>query len=166
MFIGITGHQSLPEEAWSWVEAELSSTLAQIPAPIVGLSSLAVGADQLFAKLILNHGCELRVILPFPTYHETFSPGKDREAYRELLRGASSVEELSPLFSREEAYMAAGQRVVDLADRVIAVWNGREAAGLGGTGDVVHYALAINRDVLHLNPVSKQVTRLCPRSSR
>ena len=167
MVVGITGHQRLQETgAWSWVEGEIRSIITQTPIPIIGLSSLAAGADQLFAKLILRYGCELRVVLPFPTYEETFTCQRDRECYRSLLERASFVEELPALFNKEEAYMAAGQRVVVLSDRMIAVWDGQEAAGLGGTGDVVHYALAINREVLHLNPECRQVKRLLPRGLR
>lgn len=162
MVVGIAGHQKLPEEAWSWVEEELRSAIAQAPAPLIGLSSLAIGADQLFAKLILEHGCELRVVLPFPAYAETFTSGSDLASYQFLRAHASSVEELSSLPSREESYMAAGRRIVALSDRMIAVWDGREAAGLGGTGDVVHYALWIYREVLHLNPESQRVIRLLP----
>jgi hypothetical protein len=162
MNIGITGHQKLPEEAWNWVEEELRTAITQATAPIIGLVSLAVGADQLFAKLILRYGGKLHIILPFPTYAETFTPGIDLESYQALLECASFIEELPPLSNREESYMAAGQRVVILSDWMIAVWNGKEAAGLGGTGDIVHYALTIRREVLHLNPERKKVTRLLP----
>ncbi|MCA1708813.1 MAG: hypothetical protein LC808_38260, partial [Actinobacteria bacterium] len=40
----------------------------------------------------------------------------------------------------EDAFFAAGRRVVDLSDVVVAVWDGMEAKGKGGTGDVVTYA--------------------------
>ncbi len=37
--------------------------------------------------------------------------------------------------------MAAGVWMVDRSDRLVAIWDGKPAAGLGGTGDVVAYAL-------------------------
>jgi len=36
----------------------------------------------------------------------------------------------------EDAYMAAGRRVVDLSDVMIAVWNAKPAKGKGGTADI------------------------------
>jgi hypothetical protein len=158
MVLGITGHQKLHDaEVWQWVTTALQSVLAEVPLPLIGCSSLAIGADQLFAELVLRHGGELRVILPFPTYEGTFTPGDDRESFMELLERAAAVEILSACPTKEEAYLAAGQRVVDLAERIIAVWNGQKAAGLGGTGDIVRYALASGKEVLHLNPVSREV---------
>jgi hypothetical protein len=161
MILGITGHQKLHDAgAWPWVRTALGSELERTAAPLVGYSSLAVGADQLFAELVLKLGGELRVVLPFAGYEEILSPGSDLDRYQELLGRAARIEELPALATRQESYMAAGQRVVDRAERVIAVWNGKEAAGLGGTGDVVRYALATGKDVLHINPVSRAVRLL------
>lgn len=42
----------------------------------------------------------------------------------------------------EKAYWSAGQEIVNQADRLLAVWDGQPAAGLGGTADVVRYARA------------------------
>ncbi|HTG35663.1 MAG TPA: hypothetical protein VLB76_22300 [Thermoanaerobaculia bacterium] len=158
MILGITGHQKLQDfEAWNWVTAVLQSILAEVASPLIGFSSLAIGADQLFAELVLEHGGELRVILPFATYEKTLNPGRDLETYRTLLNRAAAIEILSECSTKEESYLVAGQRVVDLAERMVAVWNGKEAVGLGGTGDVVRYALTSGKDVFHINPISREV---------
>ncbi|MGW4103078.1 hypothetical protein [Streptomyces sp. NPDC004976] len=39
--------------------------------------------------------------------------------------------------THEQAYLGAGRWIVDHCDRLIAVWDGRPARGLGGTGNVV-----------------------------
>jgi hypothetical protein len=137
----------------------IRAALSPIEAPWVGISSLAVGADQLFASLALELGGELRVVLPFPTYAETFAPGKDLDGYRDLLARARAIEVLPATASREQSYLAAGQRVVDLSDWMIAVWNGKQAAGLGGTGDIVRYAVEGDKRVLHIDPTTKGVTQ-------
>jgi len=158
MILGITGHQKIPGEySWEWVEQVLHSTLSLASSPLIGLSSLAIGADQLFARLVLQHGGEIRVILPFPSYIEIFKTEADRIKYRELLERAASVEMLAPDPNPEASYLAAGQRIVDLADRMIAIWNGKPAAGLGGTGDIVDYALGKGKEVLHINPLSQRI---------
>lgn len=160
MIIGITGHQRLHDDAdWTWVANTLRSALSGISSPLVGISSLAVGADQLFAELVLARGGALHVVLPFPNYADTFHEGAHLEHYRTLLDQATHVEVLPARSTREESYLSAGQRVVDLSDQLWAVWNGGKAEGLGGTGDVVYYAKSIGRPILHIEPVGKIVTR-------
>ena len=161
MIIAITGHQKLPDTGgWSWVREALVATLAELPSPLVGCSSLAAGADQIFAELVLARGGEIRAVIPFAAYETTFKAASDLESYRSLYGRAAAVEVLSEHPDRQESYWAAGRRVVDLADRVLAVWNGKPAGGLGGTADVVAYALAAGKPVLHFNPVSHEVRSL------
>ena len=107
--------------------------------PVVGISCLAAGADQIFATLVKKHGGRLHVILPARRYEESFEASEDLEGFRTLLAQADTV--TAPLFDEptEDAYMAAGRRVVDLADRMIAVWDRRRGRP-GGTADVVRYA--------------------------
>jgi hypothetical protein len=125
--------------------------------PLIGVSSLAVGADQLFAEIILQHGGTLEAVIPFEGYDTRFADGADKDSYRRLLRSSSMVEVLPGADSDEEAYLRAGRRVVAVCDLLIAVWDGKAAAGLGGTGDVVEYARQIHRSRVHLNPSIKVV---------
>jgi hypothetical protein len=158
MRIGITGHQRLPaDSAWDWVKDELASLLSRGPGPLVGVSSLAVGADQIFADLVLKHGGSLEVVLPFEGYAERLTGERDAQEFDRLLKRASRVETLRRAGSDEEAYMEAGKHVVDTSDLVVAVWDGRPAAGLGGTGDVFGYAVRRMKPIVHLNPVTRAV---------
>lgn len=157
MRVGFTGHQRLEDEsAWSWLEISLTSYLAAVAAPLVGVSSLAIGADQLFASVLLKQGGTLHVVLPFEGYDLTFKSEESQANYFSLLRGASVVETLRGRGDQQESYLAAGKRVVDLADTIIAVWNGKRAVGLGGTGDVVRYAADMGKRIIHLNPTNRQ----------
>lgn len=156
MKIAVTGHQRLEDAAaWAWVREEIRAALRELPGPHTGLTSLAAGADQLFAEAVLEAGGRLHVVLPFEGYERRLA-GIDHDRYERLLRLADEVEVLD---GREEdaeaAYLAAGQHVVDAAEQVIAVWNGRPAAGIGGTGDVVAYAASRGTRVIHLNPVAR-----------
>jgi hypothetical protein len=105
-----------------------------------GVCSLAVGADQIFAKVLLAVGGRLHVIIPSADYVSTFSTEEARADYAELLEASASREELPYLSPTEEAFMAAGRTVADRCDLLLAVWDGAPAAGLGGTADVVQYA--------------------------
>jgi len=122
------------------VERALRERLARLPADVlVGVSSLADGADQLFAEAILALGGSLEVILPAARYREEL-PAESQDVYDRLLARASAVEQLDYEESSSEAHMAAGRAVVQRSDVLLAVWDGRPARGFGGTGDVVAYA--------------------------
>jgi hypothetical protein len=158
MRIGVTGHQRLAHaSAWDWVRSELTALLRRGAGPLVGISSLAAGTDQIFADLVLRHGGALEVVIPFPGYAEKFLRQSDQREYERLLRAASLVETLRRDGSDEEAYMEAGKRVVNASDLLVAVWDGRPAAGLGGTADVVEYAARRKKKIIHLNPIARTV---------
>ena len=159
MNIGLSGHQKLDNPRdWEWVKGEIDRFLTSLPSPVVGISSLAVGADQLFAEAVLQHQGSLEVIIPFPEYEDTFDEGSERERYRQLLKAASKVKVMRRAGSDEECYLAAGQMVVDGADVLVAVWNGKPAAGLGGTADIVKYSRQRRKRTIHLNPITHEVT--------
>jgi len=65
---------------------------------------------------------------------------KDHSEYEYLLKAAGSQVQLDYERPSEEAFMAGGKAVVDGCDILLAVWDGKPAAGLGGTADVVAYA--------------------------
>ena len=156
MQVGITGHQQLDDpDGWPWVAGVLRSELAKVALPLVGVTSLAVGADQLFARLVLERDGALHAVLPFADIERSFSPDHVL-AYRELAKQAT-VEVLETPGTDEDAYFAAGQRIVDLSDIVLAVWNGKPAKGKGGTADVVAYAIGRGVPLIHIDPVSRNV---------
>lgn len=163
MKIGITGHQKLPSsQTWKWVERELKHIIAEVftPRNTVGLSSLAIGADQLFARLLLEAGGELHVIVPFAGYEKTFDSDEDLACYEELLAEASDTEILSSLANDEQSYFAAGKFIASGCDTLVAVWNGKVAKGLGGTADVVKFAQKLGKPVIHLNTEERVVSKI------
>jgi hypothetical protein len=140
MILGVTGHQHLSQEA-GWIEIRRSVRLIVQAAgtPMVGFTSLAIGADQVFAQEVLRQNGALRVVLPFPRY-ENRLPRDTRASFRELLAQAEETLVLPRLASDEESYLAAGTRIVDSIDLLVAIWDGRPARGIGGTADIVAYA--------------------------
>ena len=69
--IGVTGHQKLPEAAKSYARKKIRSLLEKADAPLTGLSSLAAGADQIFAREILDHSGRLWVVIPSVSINKT-----------------------------------------------------------------------------------------------
>jgi hypothetical protein len=86
-------------------------------------------------------------VVPSDGYTATFGDPADREEFDRLVNAATVVEVLHYATPTEEAFLAAGKRVVDLCEVLVAVWDGKEARGLGGTADVVAYAQASEREV-------------------
>ena len=160
MKAGITGHQNLgDEEAVAWVAENLSNAVAQYEIDH-GFTSLAIGADQLFAELLGTRGIAYTAVLPCREIEKTFHTPAHLENFRRLLKGAASAETLAFIEPAEIAFFEAGKRVIDLSEIVIAVWNGLPAKGLGGTADAVTYAIAQRKPVVHINPITRQVLRI------
>lgn len=159
MKVGITGHQRLDDpSAWSWVETAINSELGELSPPLTAVSSLAIGADQLFASLVVDRGGQIHAVIPFPEYERTFRP-QDVDAYRRLLSKTSWVEVLQTPGTDEDAYLAAGRRIVELSDLIMAIWNGHPAKGKGGTADIVAYAIDSGTRLIHINPVDRTIIR-------
>ena len=127
---------------------------------MVGISSLASGADQLFAESVIERGGTFEAIIPFPEYETRFSLGVARERYQALLAKAIRATVLERVGTDDECYYAAGTHIVDSCDVLLAVWDSGPARGLGGTGDIVRYARRVGRPVVHIDPVKLSVTRL------
>ncbi len=151
MIIGGTGHQDIPETALGYVTTTLSKYLATIR-QLEGVCSLAAGADQLFAETILNEGGQLRVVVPCAGYESTFDGGETRDSYQSLLQKAVSVTQLDYAKPSEDAFSAAGQHIVNICDQLVAVWDGKQARGHGGTADIVMYARKRGKNIMVIWP--------------
>lgn len=156
--VGVTGHQHLRDSsAWAWVSSVMKDELAKIPTPVVAISSLAIGADQLLARLVIERGGEVHAVLPFADIERSFSK-ENLPAYRQLAKHAT-LEVLETKGTDEDAYLAAGQRVVDLSNILFAVWDGKPAKGKGGTADIVAYASQRAVPVIYVDPLSRTVRK-------
>jgi hypothetical protein len=157
VIVGCTGHQGLVGWTRSAVAAEIAVFLAGLSTPVqqcsvVGVCSLAGGADQIFAHSVLAAGGGLHAIMPTEQPRPSFASPAEFDAFTALLAQVDRRTDLHFPEPSEEAYMAAGKAVVDAADVLIAVWDGKPARGHGGTADVVAYAQALGREVVVVWP--------------
>jgi hypothetical protein len=137
--VGITGHRDLRDLTHRLVTAALAAELTAYR-PLHGISSLAEGADQIFAEQVLEARGVLTAVIPSAGYEAAFDTVVGEAMYRALRARAAEVIELPFGHPSEEAYWAAGRRVVCLCDVLLAVWDGRSSGGVGGTADVVAFA--------------------------
>jgi hypothetical protein len=153
LVVGVTSHRNL-------VTAEIDALRARVRGffehlqrdrpelPLVVLSSLAEGGDQLVAREALACGAKLVAPLPLPVpdYAEDFASPELRAGFIDLC-GEAEVLEL-PLLgggihgdARDRQYAQAGVFVASHSHLLLALWDGRESPYLGGTAQVVRYAL-------------------------
>lgn len=157
MTLGVTGHQALPPDQ-TRLKASLYNELSRF-GPGVGLTSLAAGSDQIFATIALDMGWTLEAIIPCHNYMDTFSDATARQNYRRLLGRCEARTELPYDFPSEIAFLKAGHYIVDHVDRMVFVWDGRPAKGLGGTADIVQYATERKLPYFLVNPLTAEVNR-------
>jgi hypothetical protein len=143
---GVTGHRVLPPGIADRAVQHWSRALPT-GAALHGISCLADGADQLFATQVLAAGGTLEAIVPCAGYAGSLLTDDSRARFDSLRRAAAKVTTLSYPEPSDEAFLAAGQALVDTCDHLFAVWDGGPARGLGGTADVVAYAQARGRPV-------------------
>lgn len=133
--IAVSGHRGLPADTVALVDDAIRQALAGHVSAITGLSCLADGADQIFARAIVDLGGALEVVIPARRYREGL-PVEAHQEYDALLAEARHVRELEFVESTSESHMAS-RFMLDHADELFAVWDGEPARGYGGTADVV-----------------------------
>jgi hypothetical protein len=146
--VGFTGHRRLPDEAASRAVLRefLRDYKASTPAIVYGVCSAAAGADLLFAESCLELDIPLRILLPMPAeeFRNDFEAEDWARAERVLAR-AMSVEITGEGGERSELYYECGIRTVQQSRLLVALWDGQEARGLGGTAEIVDFADKIGR---------------------
>lgn len=150
MRIGISGHRQRDGADWAWVRARIRD-LVGATENASGYSSLAPGADRIFAEEIMRSGQPLYFVQP------VFPDGAENYDDAALARHAA---EIIPAYgpTPDEAYLAAGRKVADIAERMIFVWDGGPPRGLGGTADIVAYARGLGKSHIILDPVRRLVS--------
>ncbi|MEV6929913.1 hypothetical protein AB0M46_36270 [Dactylosporangium sp. NPDC051485] len=140
MRIGITGHTNLTDSTAEVIHRALVQYLRALDGEdIVGVTCLADGADQLFARAVREVGGVYEVVLPAPDYREVLALDR-RETFDALLAGAHAVLPTGEPRAGVRAYVAANHLMLDRIDRLVAVWDGEERDHPGGTADVVQDA--------------------------
>lgn len=143
-FVGFAGHRAVadPVAAKAAIARELETIRATVSGELVGISSAAAGADLLFLDACGDAGLKTVILLPFSK--ERFRDDFDDPAeWEHACRGIDAAWwcEVSP--GGEDApaaYHVVARESLEMADRMIFLWNGQPARGLGGTAETVKEA--------------------------
>lgn len=132
-------------------EAEFcSSTAAELRLH----TPLATGADQIAAICARSSGYFVRALLPFEPseYRCDFALGEELDGFEQALAAADEIVALpGDRSDLETAYVLVGQSLVETADLVIAIWDGEQGKGPGGTAHVVELAMQSSVPVIHVD---------------
>src|SRR6266540_1483385 len=166
LVVGATGHRDLRDQDVPWLEQEIADIIAALKrdylgsdgeTPLIVLSALAEGADQLVARVALGQGARLVAPLPMPLeeYRRDFAPGLRPDALKEFdrLLGQAVAAPVVPLAAgntlatirsdqarRDEQYRQVGLFIARYCHVLIALWDGTDKDGaVGGTGEVVAF---------------------------
>jgi hypothetical protein len=176
--VGITGHRlnGIPEECLEplgqkldevfrllregvgALEAGRSPWFDQAPAVLRLHTPLASGADQMAATSARGQDYEVRALLPFGSYEyaKDFAEGEEYAQFRLLLKDSDEVFCLPGSREQEQdAYLTVGKAVIAAADVIVAVWDGGEGNGPGGTAHIVDLALRAGVPVIHI-PINRE----------
>ena len=160
--IACTGHRGLPGPTQRLIDTAIRDHLSHHTPGLVGLSCLADGADQIFARAVLGTGGKLEVIVPARRYRDEL-PAAAHAEYDTLLAQAAAVHPFPFTDSTAEAHMRASVRMLDLADELLAVWDGKRTPGYGGTADVIDAARKRQMTVHVLgHPAPPETAEPCP----
>ena len=115
---------------------------------------LATGTDQMAAICARSSGYAVRALLPFEPdeYRKDFADGEELDGFEQALAAADEIIALPGCRSDlENAYVLVGKSLVQTADVLIAVWDGEQGRGPGGTAHVVEIALGHSVPVIHID---------------
>jgi hypothetical protein len=132
------------------------------------VSPLAEGTDRLFAERALDLEFELCCVLPFPQpeFEKDFAPGPALEddslrRFRGLLARATTRFELDGTRAEESAaYGAAGLVVLNQADLLVVVWDGKRLGKRGGTEETFGEARSRGVTVVWIDALEPQSWQL------
>lgn len=144
--VAITGHRDLDDHTALLVNEEIRRVLAESARDLVGVSCLAAGTDQIFARAVLAAGGRLEVIVPAAGYAAALG-AKARRGFDDLKARASAVWMLAHAVPGPIPYREAGLMMLARADLLIAVWDGAPARGPGGTAEIVEHARRLRKVV-------------------
>ena len=162
--VGFAGHRHLQnrEKVREVLLTLVNSLRAEISGQLVGYSSVAIGGDTIFAEALLSCGLPWMALLPHPEhdFKNDFTES-DWATTSALLQRALRVQSLSEKkgTDRDLAYLECGILVVEEADLVVAVWDGKPARGVGGTADIVAIVRNSSKPLILIDPDSLVVQR-------
>lgn len=162
--IGVTGHRDLFSDDVPVLFDKLHQAIEDVQREFPDhqlqvWSSLTEGADQLLADVALEQEIPLWSPLPLPVelYEKDFSSSAALNDFRQTLdrtagwfclppaEGLTRKDLESQKSLRDNHYRRAGRYIVHRSNVLLALWDGHPSNAIGGTADVLRYAIEAPR---------------------
>ena len=159
LVVGVTSHRNIPAHEIAPIRQRVRDFFARLKRdfpelPLLVLSALAEGGDQLVAHEALAAGALLVAPLPLPRdlYVDDFTDPAVRANFEALCQQAEVVQ-LPPMkgqsrltigshgVARDRQYAKAGVYIASHCHILLAIWDGKDSGRLGGTAQIVRYHL-------------------------
>ncbi|MEO5811373.1 MAG: hypothetical protein ABIU96_00880 [Rhodanobacter sp.] len=159
LVIGVTSHRNIPAREAESIRQRVQEFFAQLQhdfpeLPLVVVSALAEGGDQLVAQEALDAGARLIAPLPLPLelYADDFHDPQVHATFTSLCARAQVINLpllpdntahgiCTPGPQRDRQYGQAGVFIARHCHLLLAIWDGKPSKRLGGTAQVVEYYL-------------------------
>jgi len=154
--VAVTGHRDLRPQDLDHLRQEVRAIFSgmrrRMPnTPLILLTGLAEGADQLVAEVALEQNVLLAAAIPMPV--DIYKEQMTVEAQQKLdgLLALSVLQIILPLegqtvqelrtseAARAECYEALARFLSRYGQSLIALWDGKSSQKRGGTSSIVHY---------------------------
>jgi hypothetical protein len=149
--IGMSGKRKYAE-SYEYLKWEIIKSIDEIlkchkTKTFIGYSSLAIGADTVFARVVKEYyKMRLVAVLPMPAdvYILRYEDA-DKDVFLEMLGIADEQREMpvstaaGEQMPMDKLYLAAGKKIVDECDEMVFVWDKLMPKGIGGTGHIMGY---------------------------
>lgn len=116
------------------------------------ITGMALGVDTIFALAVLElkqEGYDIKLHCAIPCKDHSNKWFSDSvKMYKDILNKADTVKLVSDEYYKPWLMQKRNEYMVDLADKVIAVWDGSK----GGTGNCVQYAQKLNKEIILIKP--------------
>jgi hypothetical protein len=158
LVIAVTGHRDLVSGELGVIRERVRSLFLELQArypenPLTIVSPLAEGADTLVAEIAIEMSLELVVPLPKPrqAYLQDFRTPESRQKFQLLCEQAQHVFELqqsippapsdwdAAAWNNDYPYAQLGVFLCAHCHILLALWDGKPSAHLGGTAQVVKF---------------------------
>jgi hypothetical protein len=157
LVIGVTGHRDLLPEELPLLEARVREFFENLresypSLPLEVLSPLAEGADRLVARVALELGIRVIVLLPMQRdlYFEDFEEPQSRAEFDALVEHEQALEFELPEMpgpsapsdrgtARELQYARLGVFIASHCHILLALWDGMSSSQVGGTAQVIEF---------------------------
>lgn len=160
MKIAVTGHR--PNKLWGYDYKHpnyktLCETFKQLLIEnncTEAITGMALGVDQVFAMAVIGlkkagHSIKLYCAIPCQN-HSSKWPSESVRIYNTILKYSDNTVLVNDKPYTPQLMQLRNEYMVDLADKVIAVWDGSKS----GTGNCVAYAKHKHKPIILVDPTS------------